>query len=137
MSRDEHRESSRARAIRQDALNRLAERERASLPAVLNELAELKSMLAAQQAGLNALTMLVEELAGRLRTDSPIISSPRSLSPAKRQILERIQELRRQQLSFAQILEIFIADRVPTLSGQGQWSKGTLWNLWKNHRHQL
>ena len=39
--------------------------------------------------------------------------------------------------SFARICEIFQAEGVPTLSSQGQWSKGTLWNLWTNHRHQL
>lgn len=137
MPRDESRETGRARAIRQEALDRLAERDRASLPAVLTELAELKSMVAAQQARIDDLTSLVTELLGHVRTEGPPASLPRPLSPEKRMLLERIRELRSRHLSFAQILAIFIQEQVPTLSGHGQWSKGTLWNLWKNHRHQL
>ena len=51
--------------------------------------------------------------------------------------LERIRDLRRQDLSFARICEIFQEEEIPTLSGDGQWSKGTLWNLWRNHSRQL
>jgi outer membrane protein TolC len=130
----------RARHIRDEALARHAERDRASLAALHAELAEIKAMLAGQQEQLARLTSLVAEL-----TDRPVAkdllaippSSPRPLSARKRAALERIRDLRAQDHSFARITEIFLAEGVPTLSGQGQWSKGTLWNLWKNHSHQL
>jgi hypothetical protein len=52
-------------------------------------------------------------------------------------VLERIRGLRDQDLSFAQMPPLFEDEGVPTLSGQGRWSRGTLCNLWKHHRHQL
>lgn len=130
----------RARHIRDEALARHAERDKASLAALGAELAEVKAMLAGQQHQLARLTDLIAELTARpgphdLTATTPSI--PRPLSPRKRLALERIRELRLQDHSFARITEIFRAEGVPTLSGQGQWSKGTLWNLWKNHAHQL
>lgn len=131
----------RARHIRDEALARHAERDRASLAALRAELAELKAMVAGQQAQLARLTEMLSALAerGLPGGDPPPVSpsSPRPLSARKRAALERIRELRAQDLSFSRITEIFLAEGVPTLSGQGQWSKGTLWNLWKNHSHQL
>lgn len=131
----------RARHIRDEALARHAERDRASLAALRAELAELKAMVAGQQEQLARLTEMIAALAersapGQAATPQPP-STPRPLSARKRAALERIRELRAQDLSFSRITEIFLAEGVPTLSGQGQWSKGTLWNLWKNHSHQL
>lgn len=130
----------RARHIRDEALARHAERDKASLAALCTELAEVKALLAGQQKQIARLADMIAELTARpaphgLPAAAP--STPRPLSPRKRLALERIRELRAQDHSFARITEIFQAEGVPTLSGQGQWSKGTLWNLWKNHAHQL
>lgn len=130
----------RARHIRDEALARHAERDRASLTALHAELAEVRALLTGQQEQLARLTSLIVDLTSRhISHDLPAVppSSPRPLSARKRAALERIRDLRTQDLSFASITEIFQAEGVPTLSGQGQWSKGTLWNLWKNHAHQL
>jgi hypothetical protein len=131
----------RARDIRDEALARHAERDRASLAALASELSELKAMALRQQEQLRQLTAMVAELSSRPAapesTDPVLVSSPRPLSARKRAALERIRDLRAQDLSFSRICEIFQAEGQPTLSGQGQWSKGTLWNLWKNHAHQL
>ncbi len=129
----------RARDIRDEALTRHAERDRASLLALHDELAQLKSMVSVQQEQLARLTAMVADLTVRPVLDAPrtSASSPRPLSVRKRVALERIRDLRIQDLSFSQICEVFQAEGLPTLSGQGQWSKGTLWNLWKNHSHQL
>lgn len=130
----------RARHIRDEALARHAERDRASLAALHAELVEVKAILSVQQEQLARLTSLVAELTARPVSVDPMaisVSTPRPLSARKRAALERIRELRARDLSFASITEIFRAEGVPTLSGQGQWSKGTLWNLWKNHSHQL
>ena len=141
MSRAAEDARKRARDIRDEALARHAERDRASLHAVRDELAELKAMVAGQQEQLTRLTALIVELSSALvpgdAQGHPIPSVPRPLSDRKRAALERIHELRGQDLSFSRICEIFQAEGQPTLSGQGQWSKGTLWNLWKNHAHQL
>lgn len=132
----------RVRGIREQALARLAERDQsAATSRLIAEISDLKSMVAAQQEQIAALTAMVAALSCRLSSDDNTLASrsstPRPLSPEKRMVLERIQELRTQNMSFSSILEIFMAENVPTLSGQGQWSKGTLWNLWKNHGHQL
>jgi hypothetical protein len=131
----------RARDIRDEALARHAERDRASLAALASELAELKTMALRQQEQLARLTAMVAELSSRPAApeslDSGHVSSPRPLSARKRAALERIRDLRAQDISFSRICEIFQTEGQPTLSGQGQWSKGTLWNLWKNHAHQL
>ena len=131
----------RARDIRDEALARHAERDRASLAALRSELAELKAMIAAQQEQLVRLTGMIAQLSSRSAAPElqpPVTtSSPRLLSPRKRAALERIRDLRAQDVSFSRICEIFQAEGLPTLSGQGQWSKGTLFNLWKNHAHQL
>ena len=131
----------RARDIRDEALARHAERDRASLAALRSELAELKDMIAGQQEQLARLTGMIAEVTAGFAPNhaqggaNP--STPRPLSARKRAALERIRELREQDLSFSRICDIFQADGFPTLSGQGLWSKGTLWNLWKNHAHQL
>lgn len=129
----------RARGIRDEALSRLADRDRASLDHLRAELADMKAMLREQGERLAALTDMVAVLAGAspMPDAAPHASSPRPLSARKRAALERIRELRRRDLSFSQICEIFRAEAVPTLSGEGEWSKGTLWNLWRNHGHQL
>lgn len=131
----------RARDIRDEALARHAERDRASLAALRSELAELKDMIAGQQEQLVRLTGMIAELSSRpVASESRTLttsSSPRPLSDRKRAALERIRDLRGRDLSFSRICEIFQTEGQPTLSGQGQWSKGTLWNLWKNHAHQL
>jgi chromosome condensin MukBEF ATPase and DNA-binding subunit MukB len=131
----------RARDIRDEALARHAERDRASLAALASDLAELKAMALRQQEQLARLTAMVAELSSRPAApeslDSGHASSPRPLSARKRVALERIRDLRAQDISFSRICEIFQTEGQPTLSGQGQWSKGTLWNLWKNHAHQL
>ncbi len=131
----------RARDIRDEALARHAERDRASLAALRSEIAELKSMVAGQQRQLARLADMIAELSSPPETPQGLIaiapSSPRPLSARKRAALERIRELRARDISFSRICEIFQTEGQPTLSGQGQWSKGTLWNLWKNHAHQL
>lgn len=141
MSRAAEDAKKRARDIRDEALAKHAERDRASLMAVHAELAELKAMVAGQQEQFVRLTGLIAELTAVFvpnDTQSRTIpSTPRPLSARKRVALERIRELREQDLSFSRICEIFQTEGLPTLSGQGQWSKGTLWNLWKNHAHQL
>lgn len=141
MSRTAEDARKRARDIRDEALARHAERDRASLNAVRDELAELRAMVAGQQEQLARLTGMIAELTSALVPGDAqglsIPSAPRPLSARKRAALERIRELRGQDLSFSRICEVFQAESLPTLSGQGQWSKGTLWNLWKNHAHQL
>lgn len=131
----------RARDIRDEALARHAQRDRGSLAALASEIAELKAMALRQQEQLARLTALMEDLSARSAAPefkAPVpSSSPRPLSARKRAALERIRDLRAQDLSFSRICEIFQAEGQPTLSNQGQWSKGTLWNLWKNHAHQL
>lgn len=133
MSRTGDSNRQRARTIRDEALAAVSERNRVSLALLLDEMAELKAMVADQQRQLQTLTDL---LVGPTAVSLPS-SVPRPLTSAKRQALERIRELRARNLSFAAICEIFQAEAIPTLSGEGQWSKGTLWNLWKNHAHQL
>ena len=131
----------RARDIRDEALARHAQRDRGSLAALASEIAELKAMVLRQQEQLSRLTALMEDLSSRSaapQSKAPVpSSSPRPLSARKRAALERIRDLRAQDISFSRICEIFQAEGQPTLSSQGQWSKGTLWNLWKNHAHQL
>jgi hypothetical protein len=129
----------RARGIRDEALSRLAQRDRDSIDHLRAELAEMKAMLREQGERLAALTDMVAAMSGpaTLPEAAPQNSVPRPLSARKRAALERIRELRRRDLSFSQICEIFRAEAVPTLSGEGEWSKGTLWNLWRNHSHQL
>ena len=141
MSRPGDESRQRAREIRDEALARHAERDRADMALLRAEIAELKSMLREQQGQLAALTAMVAALNERppqTRQDAPPeSSSPRPLSDHKRQALERIRDLRALHLSFSAICDIFRAEGVPTLSGEGEWSKGTLWNLWKNHHRQL
>jgi hypothetical protein len=129
----------RARDIRDEALSRLAERDRISLDLLRSEMSEIKVMLREQGEQIAALKALVASLApdSGLPADAPAPSTPRPLSSHKRVLLERIRDLRAQGLSFSRICEIFQAEGVSTLSGEGQWSKGTLWNLWRNHHHQL
>lgn len=129
----------RARDIRDEALSRLAERDRISFDLVRSEMSEIKAMLREQGEQIAALKALIVSLspASGQPADVPVFSTPRPLSGHKRVLLERIRDLRAQDLSFSRICEIFHAEGVPTLSGEGQWSKGTLWNLWRNHRHQL
>ena len=131
----------RARGIRDEALSRLAERDRASLEHLRGELAEMKAMLREQRDRIDALTSMVASLTAAPHAPSaasgPLPSTPRPLTAPKRAALERIAALRDQGLSFTAICEVFRQDGVPTLSGDGQWSKGTLWNLWRNHAHQL
>jgi len=129
----------RARGIRDEALSRLVERDRASLDHLRAEMAEMKTMLREQGDRITDLIALLESLteSTNRQKEEPRRSSPRLLSGHKRAVLERIRDLRNRGLSFARICEIFQAEGVPTLSSQGQWSKGTLWNLWTNHRHQL
>ncbi|NCD26176.1 MAG: hypothetical protein EOL86_11380 [Deltaproteobacteria bacterium] len=126
----------RAKQIRDEALSRLNERESSMVKTLVAEVAALKGEIAAQRRELAELTALVRTL-----TDGPaapsLASSRRPLSGAKRRALEKIRELRAQDLTFSQICREFRAQGVPTLSGEGEWSKGTLWNLWKNHSHQL
>jgi len=141
MSRTAEDARKRARDIRDEALAKHAERDRASLLIVHEDLAALKTMVAGQQEQLVRLTGMIAELTSALVPEDArgiqAPSNPRPLSARKRAALERIRELREQDLSFSRISEIFQAEGLPTLSGQGQWSKGTLWNLWKNHAHQL
>lgn len=141
MSRISEDARKRARDIRDEALSRHAERDRASLLLVRDEIVELKAMVFGQQEQIARLTDMISGLTARLALDDPAAgvspSSSRPLSMQKRAVLERIRELRAQDLSFSQICEVFQAEGVPTLSGEGQWSKGTLWNLWKNHHRQL
>ena len=141
MSRVSEDARKRARDIRDEALSRHAERDRASLLLVRDEIVELKAMVFGQQEQIARLTDMISGLTARLASDDPAVgvspSSPRPLSIQKRAVLERIRELRAQDLSFSQICEVFQSEGVPTLSGEGQWSKGTLWNLWKNHHRQL
>ncbi len=141
MSRISEDARKRARDIRNEALSKHAERDRASLLLVRDEIAELKAMVFGQQEQIARLTDMISGLTARPAPDDPTAgvspSSPRPLSMQKRAALERIRELRAQDLSFSQICEVFQSEGVPTLSGEGQWSKGTLWNLWKNHHRQL
>lgn len=141
MSRVSEDARKRARDIRDEALSRHAERDRTSLLLVRDELAGLKAMVAGQQEQIARLAAMISDLTARLAPDDPaadaIPSTPRPLSTQKRAALERIRELRAQDLSFSRICEVFQSEGVPTLSGEGQWSKGTLWNLWKNHHRQL
>lgn len=141
MSRVSEDARKRARDIRDEALSRHAERDRASLLLVRDELAELKAMAFGQQEQIARLTVMISDLTARLAPEDSAAgappSTPRPLSMQKRAALERIRELRAQNLSFSQICEVFQSEGVPTLSGEGQWSKGTLWNLWKNHHRQL
>lgn len=131
----------RARDIRAEALAKLAERDGVSLASLRDEIAELKSMARVQTAQLQVLIDLVTALTAKdeIAEDRSALcaSTPRPLSVQKRRALERIRSLRADNVSFARICEIFHQERIPTLSGDGYWSKGTLWNLWKNHRHQL
>ena len=139
MSRPADEARQRARGIRDEALSRLAERDRASLDHLRAEMAEMKALLHDQRDRIAALTALVEALAaGAAReAEAPPSSKPRPLSGHKRTVLERIRDLRARDLSFSDICEIFQSEGVPTLSGEGRWSKGTLWNLWRNHGRQL
>jgi hypothetical protein len=129
----------RARGIRDEALARLADRDSRVLERLQADLAEMKSLLLEQSERIAALTDLVASLTspGADTGDAPVQSRPRPLSRRKRAVLERIRDLRGQDLPFSRICEIFHAEGVPTLSGDGKWSKGTLWNLWRNHGHQL
>lgn len=130
----------RAKQIRDEALSRLNEREAVPVKTLVAEVVALRAEIAAQRRDLAELTALVRALAeGQAPTLPPvaIASSPRPLSGSKRLILEKIRDLRAQDLTFSQICREFRDQGVPTLSGEGEWSKGTLWNLWKNHSHQL
>lgn len=141
MSRPGDEARQRARDIRDEALARHAERDRADIALLRDEIAELKSMLREQQGQIAALTSMVAALHDRPPQTLPggpsDSSSPRPLTDSKRRALERIRELRARNLSFSAICEMFRSEGVPTLSGEGEWSKGTLWNLWKNHHRQL
>lgn len=136
MARQSEEARKRAQQIRAEVLSKLEDR--SGDGGLKAEIAELKALVVAQQRSIDHLVQAVEVLTRRLQSpESPVLSSPRPLRATKRQILERIRDLRAQDLSFSQICEEFQRTSVPTLSGDGQWSKGTLWNLWKNHRHQL
>jgi excisionase family DNA binding protein len=50
---------------------------------------------------------------------------------AKAAVLARIRQLKAQGLTLQAIAERFTAEGVPTLSGKGSWSKGTIANLLK------
>lgn len=137
MTRDD--DAERKRSIRDKALSRLAERDRQAVAQLVEGMGEIRGMLTRQENHLSALVQVVSQLVdilstGDVRTYKP---QPRPLSAHKRQVLERIQSLRAEGLSFARICQVFKEEQIPTLSGAGQWSKGTLWNLWKNHHHQL
>lgn len=130
----------RVRAIREEALARHAERERSAMTMLRDEIADVKAMIGQQQEQLTTLTSVVAALAASLAPApevTPGRSVPRPLHGRKREVLERIRDLRSENLSFSEILAVFELEQVPTLSGQGRWSKGTLWNLWRNHSHQL
>jgi len=141
MSRISEDARQRARGIRDEALARHAEGDRASLARLRDEIAELKAMLREQQTQMANLSALMTQLLAFSVQSEAIApfeaSTPRPLTDHKRMLLERVRDLRRQNLSFSQICALFQAEGVPTLSGEGQWSKGTLWNLWKNHHQQL
>ena len=139
MSRPAEEARQRARSIRDEALARLADRDSRALERLQSELAEMKAMLREQGERIAALTEMVASLPqpGPDPGCIPLPSNPRPLSRRKRAVLERIRELRGQDISFSRICEIFHAEGVPTLSGGGCWSKGRLWNLWRNHGHQL
>jgi len=129
----------RARSIRDEALARLADRDSRAFERLQSDLAEMKAMLHEQGERIAALTEMVGSLSQPVKTPGDMLppSTPRPLSRRKRAVLERIRELRGQDVSFSRICEIFHSEGVPTLSGDGRWSKGTLWNLWRNHGHQL
>jgi hypothetical protein len=141
MSRPGDEARQRARDIRDEALTRHAERDRAAIALLRDEIAELKSMLREQHGQIATLTAMVAALKDRPPQTQPGVppesSSPRPLTDRKRLALERIRDLRARNLSFSAICDIFRSEGVPTLSGEGEWSKGTLWNLWKNHHRQL
>lgn len=130
----------RAKRVREEALARAQEREGAALTSMAKDLAALRTLLEEQAGKLEELAGAVDGLARRLdvaTSEELPLACPRPLTTRKRQILERIRDLRGQGLSFARICQVFQEEQVPTLSGEGQWSKGTLWNLWKNHARQL
>lgn len=132
-------DAARKRSIRDEALSRFSDRDRHSVARLAEDVAAMKEMLARQEEHLAVLIQAVSGLERLLSGASatPEYARPRPLTPQKREILERIRDLRSRGLSFARICHIFREERVPTMSGEGQWSKGTLWNLWKNHRRQL
>ena len=96
----------RAKQIRDEALSRLNEREAVPVKTLVAEVVALKAEIAAQRRDLAELTALVRALAeGQAPTLPPvaIASPPRPLSGTKRLILEKIRDLRAQDLTFSQI----------------------------------
>ena len=133
-------DAERKRNIRDEALSRFSEREQRVVARLAEDVAAMRDTLARQEERLDALVLAIsrlEELLASGAGEAPEHARPRPLTPLKRQILERVRDMRSRGLSFARICHIFREERVPTLSGEGQWSKGTLWNLWKSHRRQL
>lgn len=132
-------DAARKQSIRDQALSRLSERDRQTVAQFARDMAEMREMLARQEGRLDVLVQAVSRLEELLAVSetSAYKSQPRPLTAHKRQVLARIQSLRSEGLSFDRICQVFRAEQIPTLSGAGEWSKGTLWNLWKNHHHQL
>jgi hypothetical protein len=60
---------------------------------------------------------------------SPHPVAPSSSSPTKDELLTRLRTLREAGFSLQQIATLLNAEGVPTLSGKGQWQKGTIRNL--------
>jgi hypothetical protein len=50
---------------------------------------------------------------------------------SREKALKRIEDLRKQGLGYRRIAERLNAEGIPTLSGRGQWHKGSVWKLMK------
>jgi hypothetical protein len=115
--------------------------ERSQLPAIADMMTRLDQMF----AGMERLERLVEQVLERLEPSPakvpPELSTPaapernersmRAIAEPKAAVLQRLQALQAEGLSLQKIADRLNNEGVPTLSGKGQWQKGTIGNLLK------
>ena len=69
------------------------------------------------------------------KTKTPLPTARPSAPTGKAAILARVNELRSAGLTFRKIADRLAAEKVPTLSGTGAWSSGTISKLLKKPAH--
>ncbi len=112
----------------EQAVERLAERftdglRQALAPVIVEQLQKAVERLGAQ------IERSIERLIMERFPERPERSMEHLITSAKATMVQRIQAMRTEGLSFGAIAARRNAEGVPTLSGRGRWAKGTIANL--------
>ena len=99
----------------------------------LNQTAESKARVAAaQEKNAQTIEKLLESLPEMLQQTIPARSAPkkRKITPRKQELLDLINKLRDENMTYEEVAAYLQKNKIPTFSGRGRWHAQTIHRLY-------